>query len=116
MGSVNVHPLMSGKERGFVSMGSVNVHPIVPGNPGLRAKKPKKGFKLTYLFPNPRTRVAAQEHSGTMEQELHARDKVGVQDFVLLEDYTNIDAFIDNLDRRFKEDLIYVSPVSHLAS
>ncbi|KAI0238454.1 hypothetical protein LSAT2_010826 [Lamellibrachia satsuma] len=53
------------------------------------------------------TRVAAQEHSGTMEQELHARDKVGVQDFVLLEDYTNTDAFIDNLDRRFKEDLIY---------
>ncbi|KAK2173145.1 hypothetical protein NP493_899g00038 [Ridgeia piscesae] len=48
-----------------------------------------------------------------MEKELHARDKVGLQDFVLLEDYTNIDAFIDNLDRRFKEDLIYtyIGPV-----
>ena len=44
-----------------------------------------------------------------MEAALHARDRVGVQDFVLLEDYTNINAFIDNLRKRFSENLIYVS-------
>ncbi len=43
-----------------------------------------------------------------MEAALHARDRVGVQDFVLLEDYTNIDAFVDNLRKRFSENLIYV--------
>lgn len=35
------------------------------------------------------------------------RDRVGVQDAVLLEDYTSIDVFIENLVKRFKEDLIY---------
>ncbi len=44
-----------------------------------------------------------------MEAALHARDRVGVQDFVLLEDFTNIDAFLDNLKKRFSENLIYVS-------
>lgn len=44
-----------------------------------------------------------------MENELHARDRVGVEDFVLLEDYTDTNAFIDNLKKRFKENLIYVS-------
>ena len=44
-----------------------------------------------------------------MEAALHKRDRVGVQDFVLLEDYTNINAFIDNLRKRFSENLIYVS-------
>ena len=44
-----------------------------------------------------------------MEIGLHERDRVGVQDFVLLEDYQNSDAFIDNLKKRFQENLIYVS-------
>lgn len=44
-----------------------------------------------------------------MERGLHDRDRVGVQDFVLLEDYQNETAFIDNLRKRFKENLIYVS-------
>ena len=61
------------------------------------------------MFDPDRSLVGEGNRAGRMEKELHARDKVGVQDFVLLEDYTNIDAFIDNLDRRFKEDLIYVS-------
>lgn len=43
-----------------------------------------------------------------MENLLHARDKVGVQDFVLLEDYTNERAFVENLRKRFQENLIYV--------
>ncbi|XP_020296336.1 myosin-IB isoform X2 [Pseudomyrmex gracilis] len=42
-----------------------------------------------------------------MERGLHERDRVGVQDFVLLEDFRSEAAFIDNLRKRFKEDLIY---------
>ena len=44
-----------------------------------------------------------------MEEELHRRDHIGVQDFVLLEDFTSPDAFVENLQKRFQEDLIYVS-------
>jgi len=44
-----------------------------------------------------------------MERDLHARDRVGVQDFVLLENFQSVDAFVDNLRKRFKENLIYVS-------
>ena len=44
-----------------------------------------------------------------MESELQARDRIGVQDFVLLEDFKNEDAFLDNLRKRYKADLIYVS-------
>lgn len=42
-----------------------------------------------------------------MERDLHARDRVGVQDFVLLENFESVDAFVDNLRKRFKESLIY---------
>ncbi|XP_026463842.1 myosin-IB-like [Ctenocephalides felis] len=42
-----------------------------------------------------------------MELSLHERDRVGVQDSVLLEDYTNESVFVDNLKKRFGEDLIY---------
>ncbi|XP_066591838.1 unconventional myosin IC isoform X2 [Prorops nasuta] len=42
-----------------------------------------------------------------MERELYERDRVGVQDFVLLEEYESESAFIANLRKRFKEDLIY---------
>lgn len=44
----------------------------------------------------------------TMESALTARDRVGVQDFVLLENHTSEVAFIENLRKRFKENLIYV--------
>lgn len=44
-----------------------------------------------------------------MEQDLHVRDRVGVQDFVLLENPNSETEFIENLQKRFKEDLIYVS-------
>ena len=44
-----------------------------------------------------------------MEAALHSRDRVGVQDFVLLEDYKSVTAFVDNLKKRFQENLIYVS-------
>ncbi|XP_017887268.1 myosin-IB [Ceratina calcarata] len=42
-----------------------------------------------------------------MERGLHERDRVGVQDFVLLEDFQSEEAFIDNLRKRFNENLIY---------
>ncbi|XP_044735340.1 unconventional myosin IC [Chrysoperla carnea] len=48
-----------------------------------------------------------------MERELHKRDRVGVQDFVLLEDFESEEAFVDNLRKRFNENLIYtyIGPV-----
>ncbi|KFO23731.1 Myosin-Ih [Fukomys damarensis] len=42
-----------------------------------------------------------------MEGTLTARDKVGVQDFVLLDAHTSESAFMDNLRKRFSENLIY---------
>lgn len=53
--------------------------------------------------------VATDGVRGMMESALTARDRVGVQDFVLLENYTSEAAFIENLRKRFKENLIYVS-------
>lgn len=44
-----------------------------------------------------------------MEKGLHERDIVGLQDFVLLENCDSEEAFIDNLRKRFQENLIYVS-------
>ncbi|XP_059052056.1 unconventional myosin IC isoform X1 [Achroia grisella] len=44
---------------------------------------------------------------GNMEHALQHRERVGVQDFVLLEDYRSEAAFIDNLRKRFKENIIY---------
>lgn len=48
-----------------------------------------------------------------MENALHARDRAGVQDFVLLEDFRSEEAFVDNLRKRFTENLIYtyIGPV-----
>lgn len=47
-----------------------------------------------------------------MEKNLHNRDVVGVQDFVLLENFQSEEAFVDNLKRRYNENLIYVSIIS----
>lgn len=44
-----------------------------------------------------------------MERALLHRDQIGVEDFVLLEDFKSEEAFVDNLQKRFKADLIYVS-------
>lgn len=44
-----------------------------------------------------------------MESSLNARDRVGIQDFVLLDAHTSESAFLDNLRKRFHENLIYVS-------
>ncbi|CAG0894873.1 unnamed protein product [Darwinula stevensoni] len=47
-----------------------------------------------------------------MEKSSHQREKVGVDDFVLLEDHTDENAFLDNLNKRFNHDVIYVSSPS----
>lgn len=52
----------------------------------------------------------------TMESALTARDRVGVQDFVLLENYTSENAFIENLRKRSSEKLIYTYIGSVLVS
>lgn len=44
-----------------------------------------------------------------MESSIAKRDKIGVQDFVLLEDYRSETAFVENLKKRYHENLIYVS-------
>ena len=49
-----------------------------------------------------------------MESALVVRDRIGVQDFVLLEDFKSEDAFMENLRKRFKERLIYVSSATHV--
>ncbi|KAL5477102.1 hypothetical protein EMCRGX_G023847 [Ephydatia muelleri] len=53
------------------------------------------------------TRDAVTGSTSMMESSLVARDKVGVQDFVLLENFQSEDAFIGNLCKRFKMDIIY---------
>nr|DBA22861.1 TPA: hypothetical protein GDO54_013853 [Pyxicephalus adspersus] len=42
-----------------------------------------------------------------IEGSLSAREKVGVQDFVLLDSHTSEASFLDNLRKRFQENLIY---------
>ncbi|XP_075067015.1 unconventional myosin-Ih [Mixophyes fleayi] len=42
-----------------------------------------------------------------IEGSLSAREKVGVQDFMLLDSHTSEAAFLDNVHKRFQEDLIY---------
>lgn len=44
-----------------------------------------------------------------MESTLTQRARVGVEDFTLLEEYQDINAFVENLRKRFVENLIYVS-------
>lgn len=47
-----------------------------------------------------------------MESDLQARDRIGVQDFVLLEEFKSEDAFLENLRKRYNSGLIYVSTES----
>lgn len=47
-----------------------------------------------------------------MERDLNEREKAGVPDAVLLEDFTNENVFIENLEKRFSENIIYVRKFS----
>ena len=44
-----------------------------------------------------------------MESSLLSRDRVGVQDAVLLENFKSEQEFMDNLKKRYHENIIYVS-------
>uniref|UniRef100_A0A672JAS9 Myosin Ic, paralog b n=1 Tax=Salarias fasciatus TaxID=181472 RepID=A0A672JAS9_SALFA len=71
---------------------------------------------LLRLLRRPLQVVATDGVRAMMESALTARDRVGVQDFVLLENYTSEAAFIENLRKRFKENLIYTYIGSVLVS
>lgn len=49
-----------------------------------------------------------------MERDLNEREKAGVPDAVLLEDFTNENVFIENLEKRFTENIIYVRNIFDL--
>jgi hypothetical protein len=53
-------------------------------------------------------KAVARGGERSLRTQLTEKDKVGVQDFVLLQDYTSQDAFINNLKIRFNANLIYV--------
>ncbi|KAG7272857.1 LOW QUALITY PROTEIN: hypothetical protein CRUP_029297 [Coryphaenoides rupestris] len=59
----------------------------------------------------PRRRASLEERCNrilrNMEGSLTARDRVGVQDLVLLDAHTSESAFLDNLRKRFHENLVY---------
>jgi hypothetical protein len=47
-----------------------------------------------------------------MERVLNEREKAGVPDAVLLERYEDEEVFIENLEKRFNENIIYVRRMS----
>lgn len=67
-------------------------------------------LKIIFLYVRLLRPVSVQ---GMMEHALQHRERVGVQDFVLLEDFRSEAAFIDNLKKRFNENIIYVSYFRH---
>ncbi|KAJ7309855.1 hypothetical protein JRQ81_007929 [Phrynocephalus forsythii] len=83
---------------------------------------------IIQLGHSQRKRVLIEDSCGTdggslaqaapldMEGALVARDRVGVQDFVLLDAYTSEAAFLDNLRKRYRENLIYTYIGSLLVS
>uniref|UniRef100_A0A8D0CZF0 Unconventional myosin-Ih-like n=1 Tax=Sander lucioperca TaxID=283035 RepID=A0A8D0CZF0_SANLU len=64
------------------------------------------GNKYIYIYPT-LSMIGSMCILRNMEASLTARDRVGIQDFVLLDTYTSESAFLDNLRKRFHENLIY---------
>nr|CAB3264155.1 unconventional myosin-Ic-like [Phallusia mammillata] len=101
----------------------IRKQPIAKGNGHLTVSDskfpgntPLHSYKI-FKFQQPVAPVRAERYSvSTMEGALTARDRVGVQDFVLLEEYKSENAFIFNLKKRFKEKLIYTYIGSVLVS
>lgn len=63
-----------------------------------------------FTYSNSQYRKSLPKHVfAAMEKELHERDRVGLQDQVLLENFENDKDFIENLRKRFQENIIYVS-------
>ncbi|TSO98497.1 Unconventional myosin-Ih [Bagarius yarrelli] len=62
---------------------------------------------FTCLFGLDRGKGKGKVRQLDLERALTARDRVGVQDMVLLDAHNSETAFLDNLKKRFSEDLIY---------
>lgn len=85
--------------------------PLSPPGCGEGEKRPSLTLPPLSLSRGPSLQALGSDGVRvTMESALTARDRVGVQDFVLLENFTSEAAFIENLRRRFRENLIYVRP------
>ncbi|XP_051952508.1 unconventional myosin-Ih-like [Xyrauchen texanus] len=63
-------------------------------------------FSLSHFHPQHK-KGKAKLGQLDLEGALIARDRVGIQDFVLLDAHNSETAFLDNLKKRFSEDLIY---------
>ncbi|EMP37163.1 Myosin-Ih, partial [Chelonia mydas] len=61
------------------------------------------------IFKSAKEEVSDNHNQLNMEGALIARDRVGVQDFVLLDSHTSEAAFLENLRKRYRENLIYVN-------
>ncbi|KAL2298408.1 hypothetical protein Nmel_015403, partial [Mimus melanotis] len=73
-------------------------------------------LQLLSHFPPPIKEEVDENGEANMEGALIARDKVGVQDFVLLDSHTSEAAFLNNLRKRYQENLIYTYIGSLLVS
>uniref|UniRef100_A0ABM5ENW1 Unconventional myosin-Ic isoform X2 n=2 Tax=Pogona vitticeps TaxID=103695 RepID=A0ABM5ENW1_9SAUR len=91
---------------------------VSPGVMELRIQLVPTGEMVCLAVQEQGTKLAVGGEGArhTMESALTARDRVGVQDFVLLENFTSEAAFIENLRKRFKENLIYTYIGSVLVS
>uniref|UniRef100_A0A8D3D674 Myosin IH n=1 Tax=Scophthalmus maximus TaxID=52904 RepID=A0A8D3D674_SCOMX len=67
---------------------------------------PVESFIQTFIHPSCVCQNTLQTGQLDMEGALTARDRVGIQDFVLLDETTEA-AFLSNLNKRFSKDLIY---------
>ncbi|CAH2048834.1 unnamed protein product, partial [Iphiclides podalirius] len=81
---------------------SVNVSENAPNPEAVKVNEGENSLEVPAT--NLQRPVSVQ---GVMEHALQHRERVGVQDFVLLEDYRSEAAFIDNLRKRFSENIIY---------
>ncbi|XP_073670913.1 unconventional myosin-Ih [Paramisgurnus dabryanus] len=70
--------------------------------------EPGQGLKITReIVLQLRQKGKVKLGQLNLEGALIARDRVGIQDFVLLDAHNSETAFLDNLKKRFSEDLIY---------
>ncbi|XP_063795200.1 unconventional myosin-Ih [Pseudophryne corroboree] len=68
---------------------------------------PSRDFCRRLGFRPPVNNVHKNKADLHIEGSLSAREKVGVQDFMLLDSHTSEAAFLDNVHKRFQENLIY---------
>ncbi|KAM7332177.1 hypothetical protein ACRRTK_008885 [Alexandromys fortis] len=83
----------------------LNVHLV--DTPAIEINCLQGNYNTELCSPDEKEEVRKRHIRLHMEGTLTARDKVGVQDFVLLDAYTSESAFLENLRKRFRENLIY---------